>query len=79
MHLKKMARFLDKCAWGDALWGDVLKKAAERMRNCIVKSNDSRKIDFMTEFNRFQQGSLAGIDGIALDELRHDLESEFGI
>lgn len=79
MHLKKMARFLDKCAWGDALWGDVLKKAAERMRNCIVKSNDSRKIDFMTEFNRFQQGSLAGIDGIALNELRHDLESEFGI
>ncbi len=77
MHLKKMARFLDKAAYGDALWGGIFKNAAERMRNCIVKSKGT--IDFMGEFNKFQQGSLANIDADDLDTIRHALESEFDI
>lgn len=77
MHLKKMARFLDKAAYGDALWGEILKKAAERMRNCTVQSKGT--LDFMGEYNKFRQNSLANIDAYDLDTLRHALESEFDI
>lgn len=52
MHLKKIAKFLDKSAVADPLWGDILKKAAERMRDCTVQSKGG--ISFMYEFDRLR-------------------------